>query len=280
MKKLISSIILGTTFISVLPVSSLADSPSSNIQTNSVQNGWVQSDSKWYYYQDGTMKTGWIQDNGKWYYLDPNGGAMKTGWVKDNGKWYYLDPNGGAMKTNWIQDNGKWYYLDTNSGEMKLGWQLINGHWYNLDSNTGSLIQLEGWSTVNGKWVYYIPGDYGLATNETRPIYVNEHPINCYFDSNGYWTAFDAEVTAYSAEENTGDARDGTPITGDPNQKMVAVDTELIPLHTTLYIPGYGTAVARDTGKSIKGNRLDVLFAKTAQANNWGRKYLKVNIQY
>ncbi|MFD0769194.1 3D domain-containing protein [Bacillus sp. CGMCC 1.60114] len=280
MRRLALSIILGIGFILVLPLSSFAASQSSNTQANFLLNGWIQFNSNWYYYENGTVKKGWLQDNGNWYYLDKNYGYMKTGWLQDNRNWYYLDKNYGYMKTGWLQDNRNWYYLDKNYGYMKTGWQIINGRWYNLNSNTGSLIQLEGWSEINGKWVYYIPGDYGLATNESKLIDVNGNPVNCHFDANGYWFSFNANVTAYSAEEGTGNANDGTVITGDPGQKMLAVDPALIPLHTTLFIPGYGTAVARDTGRDIKGNRIDVLFSTTAEANYWGRRNLIVEIKY
>lgn len=39
---------------------------------------------------------------------------------------------------------------------------------------------------------------------------------------------------------------------------VVAVDPEIIPLHTKLYIPGYGIAVAGDVGGTIKGKRIDL----------------------
>ena len=39
---------------------------------------------------------------------------------------------------------------------------------------------------------------------------------------------------------------------------IVAVDPALIPLGTKLYIPGYGFAVAADTGGGIKGNMIDL----------------------
>jgi len=41
---------------------------------------------------------------------------------------------------------------------------------------------------------------------------------------------------------------------------VVAVDPKTIPLGTKLYIPGYGLAVAGDTGGSIKGNKIDLGF--------------------
>jgi N-acetylmuramoyl-L-alanine amidase len=82
---------------------------------SSVQNGWVKTDSKWYYYKNGVKQTGWIQDNGKWYYLDSNG-VMQTGWIQDKGKWYFLADNG-EMQTGWVNDKGNWYYLKEN-GEL------------------------------------------------------------------------------------------------------------------------------------------------------------------
>lgn len=59
---------------------------------------------------------------------------------------------------------------------------------------------------------------------------------------------------------------------------VVAVDPRVIPLGTRLYIPGYGYAVAADTGGSIKGNRIDLCFNTLKEARNFGRRQVKVYI--
>ena len=40
----------------------------------------------------------------------------------------------------------------------------------------------------------------------------------------------------------------------------MAVDTNWIQLGTNVYVPGYGTALAGDTGGKIKGKRIDLGF--------------------
>jgi len=42
---------------------------------------------------------------------------------------------------------------------------------------------------------------------------------------------------------------------------IVAVDPKVIPLGTRIYIPGYGFAIAGDTGGGIKGNMIDLGYA-------------------
>lgn len=59
---------------------------------------------------------------------------------------------------------------------------------------------------------------------------------------------------------------------------VVAVDPKVIPLRTKLYIEGYGYAVAGDTGRSIKGNRIDLGFNTYKEAINFGRKTVTVHI--
>ncbi|HWI54253.1 MAG TPA: 3D domain-containing protein, partial [Desulfobacteria bacterium] len=63
-----------------------------------------------------------------------------------------------------------------------------------------------------------------------------------------------------------------------PYRGAVAVDPRVIPLGTRLYIEGYGYAKALDVGSSIKGNRIDLFFDTTQQANRWGRRSVKVYI--
>lgn len=61
----------------------------------------------------------------------------------------------------------------------------------------------------------------------------------------------------------------------------VAVDRKIIPHGTLLYIEGYGLALATDTGRLIKGYRLDVWFSDEEKARNWGRKTVNVwNVGY
>lgn len=57
---------------------------------------------------------------------------------------------------------------------------------------------------------------------------------------------------------------------------IVAVDPRVIPLGSRLYIPGYGFALAGDTGGDIVGDRVDLGFASYADAVRFGRREVTV----
>lgn len=59
---------------------------------------------------------------------------------------------------------------------------------------------------------------------------------------------------------------------------IAAVDPDVIPLGTRLYIPGYGYAVAADTGGAIQGMRIDLCFNSRSEAIRWGRRRVEVYI--
>ena len=69
----------------------------------------------------------------------------------------------------------------------------------------------------------------------------------------------------------------GTTATGLPvGWGVVAVDPSVIPLGTHMTIPGYGEAVAADTGGAIVGATIDLWFPSVAQANAWGRRTVTI----
>lgn len=49
----------------------------------------------------------------------------------------------------------------------------------------------------------------------------------------------------------------------------VAVDPEVIPIGTVLYIEGVGVRVAQDTGSAVNGQKIDVAVDTHAEAENW-----------
>lgn len=59
---------------------------------------------------------------------------------------------------------------------------------------------------------------------------------------------------------------------------IVAVDPRFIPLGTKLYIPGYGYAIAADTGGAIKGSKIDLCFDTYREAIRYGRRKIKISI--
>src|SRR5690625_3986216 len=79
-------------------------------------------------------------------------------------------------------------------------------------------------------------------------------------------------ATAYGPDCKgcSGRSATGMNLKQTPTPKVIAVDPSVIPLGTRVWVEGYGEAIAADTGGSIKGNRIDVLFQSEAYAlNNW-----------
>ncbi|WP_354665933.1 MULTISPECIES: 3D domain-containing protein [Pontibacillus] len=88
------------------------------------------------------------------------------------------------------------------------------------------------------------------------------------------------EATAYTAqcEGCSGITRTGINLLKNPNLKVIAVDPNVIPLGTKVYIEGYGTAVAGDIGSAIKGNRIDIYMKDRKDALDYGRRTITIKI--
>ena len=79
-----------------------------------------------------------------------------------------------------------------------------------------------------------------------------------------YWRKLRVLATAYTAA-TCGKSRDnpqyGITRTGMKARKgIIAVDPPVIPFYTQIYVPGYGTGVAADTGSAIKGMHVDLCY--------------------
>lgn len=56
----------------------------------------------------------------------------------------------------------------------------------------------------------------------------------------------------------------------------VAVDPKIVPLGSILYIEGVGLGLAMDTGRAIKGKKIDICFQDMIAAMNWGKRDVQV----
>lgn len=70
----------------------------------------------------------------------------------------------------------------------------------------------------------------------------------------------------------------GINLQANPEMKIIAVDPNVIPLGTKVWVEGYGYAIAGDTGGAIKGNKIDVLMSSKSDAYKWGRKKVLVKV--
>jgi 3D (Asp-Asp-Asp) domain-containing protein len=77
----------------------------------------------------------------------------------------------------------------------------------------------------------------------------------------------------------TGYSLPGHTSTGLPvGPGIVAVDPAVIPLGTRMTIPGYGEAVAADTGSAVTGYTIDLWFPTLADALAWGRRTVTITL--
>ncbi|PAV31460.1 cell wall-binding protein [Virgibacillus profundi] len=87
-------------------------------------------------------------------------------------------------------------------------------------------------------------------------------------------------ATAYTAgcAGCSGVTSTGINLNENPSAKVIAVDPNVIPLGTEVYVEGYGYAVAGDIGSAIKGNKIDIHVPTKDEAYSWGVRTVDVTV--
>lgn len=93
---------------------------------------------------------------------------------------------------------------------------------------------------------------------------------------NGY--TMTVEATAYSRNQPVLSNHTFTGIDLRENPRVIAVDPNVIPLGSTIVVPGYGEYVAGDTGGAIIGNRIDVHIESLQEAIQFGRRTIDIQV--
>src|SRR5699024_3667917 len=88
------------------------------------------------------------------------------------------------------------------------------------------------------------------------------------------------EATAYTAEGGgcAGSTPTGSDLEDERDKNVIAVDSDVRPLGSTVQAGRYGEAIAGDTGRDMQGGRIDVHVPTNEDAMDFGRKSLKVTV--
>ncbi|MFJ6268120.1 ubiquitin-like domain-containing protein [Lysinibacillus xylanilyticus] len=91
---------------------------------------------------------------------------------------------------------------------------------------------------------------------------------------------FYVTATAYTPNCTgcSGISATGINLKSNSGLKVIAVDPSVIKLGSKVWVEGYGTAIAGDTGGAIKGNRIDILVQSESQASNWGVRKVRIKV--
>lgn len=98
-----------------------------------------------------------------------------------------------------------------------------------------------------------------LIQGEPMEMTVSAYSGNCPIQHTGRWTAIGGSALV---------------------QNGCAVDPKIIPLGSRLYIPGYGWKMADDTGRKIKGYRIDLRLGNRKECIQFGMQTMTVHVRY
>jgi len=88
-----------------------------------------------------------------------------------------------------------------------------------------------------------------------------------------YWKKMRVYATHY--DKFCKGCNDWTAIGMKAGKGVIAVDPKVIKMRSEVYIPGYGKAVAGDTGGAIKGKIIDLGF-DDAKTSGWSARYVDI----
>ncbi|WP_347862226.1 LysM peptidoglycan-binding domain-containing protein [Salimicrobium sp. PL1-032A] len=162
---------------------------------------------------------------------------------------------------------------------------------YGIGSSHGvSVSQLKSWNNLSSNLIH--PGDQ-LAVGSASAVESASSESTESSESTASSTStsddssqgdvvkqFTAEATAYTAYCTgcSGTTATGQDLRANPDQKVIAVDPDVIPLGSKVWVEGYGTAIAGDVGGAIKGNRIDVFIPSQSGALDFGRRDVTVKV--
>jgi 3D (Asp-Asp-Asp) domain-containing protein len=114
----------------------------------------------------------------------------------------------------------------------------------------------------------------GIATKETL-LYLSR-ASSTEFNPSRSSRSMVMNASAYSAYD---DGNGKYTYSGNLLHKgIVAVDPNVIPLGTRVYVSGYGYGIADDVGGSIKGSKIDLAYDSHSEAIQFGRRNVTVYI--
>lgn len=152
---------------------------------------------------------------------------------------------------------------DSGSNVVKLQNKLLL-HGY----NPGSVDGVYGEGTAEA--VRELQAEENLATTGIADSDVWDRLDSAPGFTGNYKKVFHMKATAYTPWD--GDGRGRTAMGGYAGKGHAAVDPNIIPLGSEVYIEGYGYAICDDIGGAIKGNIIDVGVDNYDQAVKWGMK--------
>lgn len=127
----------------------------------------------------------------------------------------------------------------------------------------------EGLREDDYKTLYYDGKFYSEDLVDTRIVPVKNKVISkgtkevlkvIQTESGSLTTYGGLRVWATSYDKNCLGCNEWTATGKHLEKGIIAVDPKVIPLHTKIYVPGYGVGVAEDVGGAIKGNKIDLGF--------------------
>ncbi|WP_267879680.1 3D domain-containing protein [Caldalkalibacillus mannanilyticus] len=141
------------------------------------------------------------------------------------------------------------YAVDQNmvQGTVKNGKIFIDPKSYTTRAQSVSMISR-----------FILPEVEGLETATVDQVTVKYHKV------------ISVDASAYSSEQSN--LSNYTSLGLLVRHGIVAVDPNVIPYGTHLYIEGYGYGVAGDTGGAMNGNKIDLAFPTVKEALQYGRK--------
>ena len=121
-----------------------------------------------------------------------------------------------------------------------------------------------------------IAAEEAQMEQEQAASYVPEGYVETSRGAMRYTNVMVMEASAYLPTDGGGSCVTATGLPA--THGVVAVDPDVIPLGTRVYIPGYGVAIAADTGGMIEGAMIDLCMEDYDDCMEFGRRDIDVYI--